>query len=83
MNEEETLPPVRKRRLRIERGGLVQDWRRAWKWFSVQGIAFLSVAPAMYETFAIFPDILPGNTFHWLLAALGILTLISRVVKQS
>ena len=68
---------------RIERGGFVDDWRKAWKWFSVQGIAFLSIAPVLYENLDFVQAFLPVGTFHGLMASLGAATLVSRLVKQS
>lgn len=81
MNEEETLPPVKKRR-RIKVGGLVPDWRQAWKWFSTQGLLALSIAPIVYENFDFVQDFIDATTYHYTMGALGLMTLISRLVRQ-
>lgn len=63
-------------------GGLVDGWRQAWKWFSVQGLAFLSIAPVVYENSGFVQDFIPQTTFHWMTGLLGAMTLISRLVIQ-
>jgi len=84
MNDEDTLPPIKpKRRLGMARGGLVADWRQAWKWFSTQGLIVLSIAPVVYENFAFVQDFVPASTYHYTMGALGLATLVSRLVKQS
>lgn len=67
----------------MKRGGFVPEVRRAWRWFSVQGLAFLSVAPVLYESVDFLREFLPETTFHLTLGALGLATLVSRLVKQS
>ena len=61
---------------------MVSDWTKAWKWFSVQGLAFLSVAPVVYENSSFIQEFVSPVTFHYLTGGLGLLTLVSRLVKQ-
>lgn len=66
----------------MKRGGLVPDWKDAWKWFSVQGLAFLTVAPILYENAAFLQDFIPVDVFRYGMGALGLITLVSRLVRQ-
>lgn len=66
----------------MKRGGLVSDWKQAWKWFSVQGAAVLAICPVVYENTGFLQDFLPADIFHYGMGALGALTLISRLVRQ-
>ena len=63
-------------------GGPVDDWKQAWKWFSVQGLIALSIAPVVYENFDFVQDFVPATWYHYTMGALGLATLISRLVKQ-
>ena len=63
-------------------GGLTDDWKQCWKWFSVQGLAFLAVAPIVYENFSFVQDFISATIYHYTMGALGLATLISRLVKQ-
>jgi cytochrome b561 len=61
---------------------LVEDWRAAWKWFSVQGLALLAAAPVLYENFPTLQGYLPANWFHAGMGILAVLAILGRVVKQ-
>ena len=63
-------------------GGFVDDWKHAWKWFSIQGAAFLAVAPEIYEQVRGMREFIEPNTFHHLMAALGVTVIIGRLIKQ-
>ncbi len=63
-------------------GGLANDWQNAWKWFSVQGLLVLSIAPTVYENSSFIQDFVSPTAFHYGTGVLGLLTLISRMVKQ-
>ena len=63
-------------------GGFVDDIGHAWRWFSVQGLAFLTVAPILYENSSFLQDFVPAQMFHWMTGALGFMTLASRLIKQ-
>lgn len=66
----------------MKMGGLVDDWRQAWKWFSVQGAAFLAVAPELYAQAKDLQEYIQPNVFHHMMAALGLSVLIGRLVRQ-
>lgn len=61
---------------------LVPDAHKAWKWFSVQGLALLVAAPAIYEGFDVMKDYLSPSWFHGIMGALAFLSILGRVVKQ-
>lgn len=60
----------------------VEDWRKAWKWFSVQGLALLAAAPVIYESFPTMQGYLSPSLFHALMGILAALAILGRVVKQ-
>lgn len=63
-------------------GGLIPDWRSAWKWFSVQGALLLTAAPEIYDQAGSMREYIPARTFHWAMLALGGLVILGRVVRQ-
>ena len=66
----------------MRRGHLVDDWRRAWRWFSVQILAVLSTIPIIYENSDFLRELVEPAVFRYGMAALGALALIARLVKQ-
>lgn len=62
---------------------LVDDWRKAWTWFSVQA---MTVAGAIEAAWAAFPAdlkaVLPDRWVHAVAAGLLVLGIVGRVVKQ-
>ena len=48
----------------------------------MQGLAFLAVAPVVYENFDFVRDFVSATAYHYTMGALGLATLISRLVKQ-
>lgn len=61
---------------------LVDDWRKCWKWWSVQGLAVLAAAPVLYESFPTMQGYLPPAWFHSIMGTLAFLAILGRVVKQ-
>ena len=62
---------------------LVDDWKRAWRWFSVQSMAASVVLLGAWEG---LPDELRQRLPHWLphvlAMALLVLGILGRLVKQ-
>jgi len=62
---------------------LADEWRHAWKWLQTWLIAALSVAPLLYDQFALLQDYIPAPWFKVGMAILGVLTLINNVRKKA
>lgn len=58
------------------------EWRQAWRWLQTWLIAALSVAPLLYDQFALLQDYVPAMWFKGGMAVLGTLTLINTVRKK-
>lgn len=62
---------------------LVNDWRKAWKWLSVQSLAVLAVAPVVWSQLP--PDVrnmLPEGWEPYVLAALAVGGIVGRLKAQ-
>ena len=68
---------------RWRRSMLVEDWKRAWRWFSVQAMA---AALALQGAWASLPDEMKAHVPGWLVTVLSLalllLGLFGRLVKQ-
>lgn len=62
---------------------LVDDWKRAHKWFSTYGIIALGALPTIYENLGFVQDFVPANVFHYTMGVLGAATLAARLIKQN
>ena len=62
---------------------LVDEWKAAWRWFSVQSMALAAVLLGAWQA---LPDelrgALPPALPHWLAIALLVLGIAGRLVKQ-
>ena len=61
---------------------LVPDAHKAWKWFSVQGLALLVAAPAIYEAMPILQGYVPASWLHTAMGIVAGLSILGRLVKQ-
>lgn len=68
--------------LKAAKAKLADDWRHAWKWFSVQLGALIFIAPTLYENIDALQDILPRKLFAIAQAGLGILVMVNAVKKK-
>jgi len=63
---------------------LLQDWKQAWKWFSMQAMAIVIV---MLAAWAAMPDDLKDALPHWVVALIAatvlLLGIAGRLVDQS
>ena len=63
---------------------LIDEWRQAWKWLSVQLGAVIAVAPEIYEQ---SKDLLESNLsdkqFHHVMAVLGVLVILNTIKKKA
>lgn len=62
----------------------IDEWHRAWRWFSVQAMA---LAVAVQGAWAAFGDDLKQNVPHWLVTTITLCLLAAgiggRLVRQS
>lgn len=63
-------------------GGLVNDWKKAWSWFSVQIGAVIAVSHEIYEQVELMRNYIPPSMFNHIMAFLGVLVIIGRISRQ-
>ena len=61
---------------------LVDDWKKAWKWFSTWLIGANATLVVAYEQIQTVKEYVPVNVFHYAVVGLLMLTAFGRVVKQ-
>jgi hypothetical protein len=61
---------------------LVDEWRSAWRWLTVQLGAVVAVAPEIYEQVKAMGDFVSVSTFHHIMAVMGILVILNTVKKK-
>ena len=62
--------------------GLVDNWRTAWRWLSVQIGVLLAASQEIYEQLQISREFIPPALFHHLMAGLAVLLILCRLKKQ-
>lgn len=62
---------------------LIDDWRQAWRWFSVQAGAVVVLLPVAWEA---LPDetkaLIPDAWLPWIVSAVGVAVVIGRLIPQ-
>ena len=61
---------------------LVEDWRKAYKWLSVQIIAVIAAAQGLLVFVPTVKDYIPAGLWHGLMATLAVAAIIGRVLNQ-
>lgn len=62
---------------------LIEDWKQAWKWFSVQGLLLIAFVQLLWpEVPQEIRDMLGPQTQRWITLVLTAITLWGRVVQQ-
>lgn len=65
---------------------LVDDWKKAWRWFTMWLAAAGLVALEVYQQVQTFmPDLvkaIPDNVMHRMMQVLLVLIIVGRVIKQ-
>lgn len=62
----------------------VPDWRRAWRWFSVQTLALFALLPIVWPTLpSEVHDWFPVEWRPWLIAALAVGGIVGRLIDQN
>lgn len=63
---------------------LVEDWRDAWRWFSVQALAALMALPLVWVSLpSDAKSFLPDSAEPWVLAVLAAGGLVGRLIDQN
>ncbi len=65
-----------------EKVKLVDEWRQAWRWLTVQLGAVLAVAPEIYEQFRGLQTFISDAAFHHGMAILGVLVILNTVKQK-
>lgn len=62
---------------------LVENWKSAWKWYSVRIMVVIAALPEIWGHFPQeFRDSLPPHTLAGLTTFLGISAIVARLVSQ-
>ena len=61
---------------------LVDDWKKAWAWLSVQIAAIAGIAAELYESVPQFKAYFSDSTFHHFMAACAVCIIVGRVIRQ-
>ena len=62
---------------------MVDDARRAWRWFSVQALAVLALVPLIWAE--VPPEVqafIPAGWHPWILAGVAVAGILGRLVDQ-
>lgn len=62
---------------------LVQDWRKMWKWFSVQLLLLIAGAQGTLALMPTLKDYLHPTLWHWLMAGLAVMAILARIINQA
>jgi len=62
---------------------LIEDWKKAWKFISVQLAALAVVAMQLYEQFPQFQAYIPDKLFHHGMSVFVALIIVGRLIKQN
>jgi len=61
---------------------LVDDWKKCWTWLSIHFATLCAIAPLLYEHVDLLQQYVSQSQFSYISAALGVLTIAGRLVKQ-
>ena len=62
---------------------MVQNWRQAWKWFSVQAFAVIIALPAVWMALpADVKAMVPDGWEKWIVAGIALAGLLGRLIDQ-
>lgn len=61
---------------------MVDEWRSAWKWASVQIAALAAVAMQLYEQVPQFQQYIPDKVFHHAMTGIVALIIVGRLIRR-
>jgi len=63
---------------------LIPDWKKAWRWFSVQALIAIAALPVVWSMLpSDVKGFLPDGWEPWILVGLALAGLIGRVIDQN
>lgn len=63
---------------------MVDNWKKAWTWFSVQLAVFLAFLPHLWEYFPQdLKNRIPPEWYPWVISAVSLGIVVGRLKKQS
>jgi len=63
---------------------LIPDWKKAWRWFSVQALIAIAALPVVWSMLpSDVKTFLPDGWEPWILVGLALAGLIGRVIDQN
>ena len=62
---------------------LVEDWRNAWKWLSVQIALLIAGAQSLMVFVPTLHEVLPASWLHGIMAVLAVCVILARVKNQA
>ena len=61
---------------------LVEDWKKAWKWFSTWLLGMNATFVVLYSEVQAIQEKIPPKIAHYAILTLLFLTVLGRVIKQ-
>lgn len=73
---------AKKPKPRPKRKLLIDEWRCAWRWLSVQIMALIAAAQGLLIFVPTVKDFIPQTVWHSIMTALAILAIVGRIINQ-
>ena len=61
---------------------LIDEWRCAWRWASVQVMAVIAAAQGLMTFVPTIHEYIPDRLWHAIMGVLAILAILGRVINQ-
>ena len=74
---------AKKPKFPVKRKVLVNGWKQAHKWLSVQIMALIAAAQGLLIFVPTLKDYIPQNVWHSVMSALAILAILGRIINQA
>ena len=62
---------------------LEAEWKKCWRWFSVQGAMIVIAAPQIYGQVTAMREFISPATFNHIMSVLGVLIILGRITAQA
>lgn len=67
---------------RVRKSSLIENWRRSWRFFSVQTLGAIALVSAAEVALPFVSDRMPAWLYPLLTAALAVLGIVVRNIRQ-